>query len=167
METTKAGKSLEELLLEQNRINAAREEREAAEYVEKQAAATEEKLRKAARLRTKLERESRSDTKKQQDQRRCNHEKGQNAYKRKPIPEYNIYAHQLPNGMFFIACRNRCGMKWYQGDTKEFLMPNPVRGNKKPLPNHTGKSFEDMWDKLEKPSISRSEIVMQAPVAIA
>jgi hypothetical protein len=142
--------TLEEIML-------SREIREQAEWEEKQAAQREEKLAKAARLNARLQSEKWALDKEINTQKRCDHQKGSNAFKKSPVPEYNIYAHQLPDGTFFIKCRNRCGMRWNQGDTREFL----IRDGKK-IPNHTGQSFEDMWSKLPHDSLSRSDVVTPA-----
>jgi hypothetical protein len=140
-----------------NELMFMREQREAAEYEERQVATREASMVRAAKVSARKLRDQRVIEKESKDQIRCNHEKGGNAYKKSPLPEYNIYAHQLPTGKYFIKCRNRCGMRWNQGDTREFLLN---RDGQAKLPNHTGQSFEDMWAKLPHDAISRSDVVM-------
>jgi hypothetical protein len=144
--------SLEELML-------MRELREQAEFEERQVAEREAKLAKAARLNARLLRDQRTTEKEIKNQKVCNHEKGNRSYKKSPLPEYNIYAHQLPDGTFFIKCRNACGMRWNQGDTREWLFK---RDGEERIVNQTGQSFEDMWAKLPHDSLSRSDVVLSA-----
>jgi hypothetical protein len=146
----KATPTLEELMF-------MREQREAQEWEEKQIATRETKLQHAARVSSRLLQDKQANEKEARDQTRCSHEKGNGAYRKSPMPEYNLYAHQLPDGKYFIKCRNRCGMRWNQGDTREFLFN---RDGVPKIPNHSGQSFEDMWAKLPHEAISRSDVVM-------
>jgi hypothetical protein len=157
-------KNLEELLLEQNRIAlkaaeiaAAKEEREAREYAERQAAAEEAKLQRKAKIHNKILRDKQIDQKKFGDQQRCAHLKGIGAHDQN-MSLYNLYSHQLPNGVVFIACRNRCGFKWYPGDTRETIVRNG-----KTLPNPTRWSYEDAYSHLPKKSFSRSTVMRKPP----
>jgi hypothetical protein len=162
--------SLEELLIEQNKMNLAREKREVVAHEQRQA-----ELKAAAdlyqsKLKSKNEREGRSNDKTLRNQKYCPHQKGKDSYKKPPIPEYQLCAHQFPSGEFFIMCTAGCGMKWVQGDTRETLVPTWMRTQSKPKPNHTGFSFEDMWGKLPHDALSRSDVVMaqvgsEAPAA--
>jgi len=163
-------RSLEELLIEQNELALAREKRETLEYDQRQTKMKEDAALYQSKLKARLEREGRSDAKLLKHQRFCDHQKGHGSYKKPPIPEYNIYAHQLPSGQFFIACLAGCSMRWVQGDTRETLVATSIRAQNKPKPNHTGFSFEDMWAKLPHDALSRSDVVMaqvgsEAPAA--
>jgi hypothetical protein len=156
--------TLEELLMEQNRIAAkaaaiaaAKEEREAAEYAERQAAIEETKLQMKAKLHAKLLRDRNEAQKKLGDQARCAHLKGIGAHDQN-MNLYNLYSHQLPSGVVFIACRNRCGFKWFPGDTRETI----VRDGKT-IPNPTRWSYEDAYSHLPKKSFSRSTVMRKAP----
>ena len=164
------GKSLEELLIEQNEMALAREKREIEEHEQRRAKLKADADLYQSKLKARLEREGRSDTKILKHQRLCNHQKGHGSYKKPPIPEYNLSAHQHPSGEFCIMCLAGCSMRWVQGDTRDTLVPTWMRSQKKPLPNHTGFSFEDMWAKLPHDALSRSDVVMaqvgwEAPAA--
>jgi hypothetical protein len=156
----KEQKSLEELLIEQNELALLREKRESKEYDQRQVDLKAAADLYQSKLKARLEREGRSAAKHLKHQRICDHQAGHGAFKKPPIPEYQIYAHQLSSGAFFIRCRAGCSMTWVQGDTRETLVPSPIRNQKKPLVNHTGFSFEDMWAKLPHDSLSRSDVVM-------
>jgi hypothetical protein len=156
----KEAKSLEELLIEQNELALLREKREMKEFDQRQADLKAAAELYQAKLKARLEREGRSAAKHLKHQQFCPHQKGAGSYKKPPIPEYNLYAHQLPSGAFYIRCLAGCSMTWVQGDTRETLVPNPIRNQKKSLVNHTGMSFEDMWAKLPHDSLSRSDVVM-------
>jgi hypothetical protein len=151
MDNIKNTPKLEEIMLQ-------RELREQAEY-ERQVAEREEELKtKAHKFTQRQQRDQRSVSKELQNQKNCNHERGNRAFKKSPIPEHALYAHQLPTGQYFIKCLAGCGMRWNAGDTKETLLNREGPG--KHLPNHTGLSFEDMWRKLPHEGISRSDVVM-------
>jgi hypothetical protein len=139
-------------------IMLQREQREAEEYTQRQADRAAAETAKKAKDNKRVLNDKRSAEKVIADQKVCSHLKGETAFKR-PHKEFNIYAHQLPDGAVFIRCRNRCGMKWQQGDTREHLF----RKGKK-FPNHTGLSFDDMWRRLPEDSFSRSEMQLQTPV---
>jgi hypothetical protein len=163
-----SNEKLAELLLEQNRIAAkaaeiaaAKEEREAAEYAERKAAEQEAKLQRAAKIHEKVTRDKQIDQKKFNDQARCAHLKGIGAHDQN-MNLYNLYSHQLPNGVVFIACRNRCGFKWYPGDTRETIVRNG-----KTLPNPTRWSYEDAYSHLPKKSFSRSTVMRKAPEQVS
>jgi len=163
-------KSLEELLIEQNELALSREKRETLEYAQRQTKLQEEAQLYQSKLKARLERDGRSADKHLRHQRFCDHQKGHNSYKKPPIPEYQIYAHQLPSGAFYIRCLAGCSMTWVQGDTRETLVPSVIRNQKKPKLNHTGLSFEDMWAKLPHDALSRSDVVIaqvgsEAPAA--
>lgn len=163
-------KSLEELLIEQNELALKREKRESLEYEQRQVELRNAANLYASKLKARLEREGRSDAKVLKHQRVCDHQKGHGSYKKPPIPEYQLAAHQFPSGEFFIMCLAGCGMKWVQGDTREMLVPTWMRSQKEEKPNHTGLSFEDMWAKLPHEALSRSDVVMaqvgsEAPAA--
>lgn len=164
-------KSLEELLIEQNELALKREKRESLEYEQRQVELRNAANLYASKLKARLEREGRSDAKVLKHQHFCDHQKGHGSYKKPPIPEYQIYAHQLPSGQFFIRCLAGCAMTWVQGDTREILVPSVIRAQKEAKPNHTGFSFEDMWAKLPHDALSRSDVVMaqvgsEAPAAV-
>jgi hypothetical protein len=153
--------TLEQLLAEQNRIALAREERELAEYTERKAAEQEAKLRRAAKIHDKVTRDKQIDAKKFADQQRCAHLKGIGAHDQN-MNLFNLYSHQLPNGVVFIACRNRCGFKWYPGDTRETIVRNG-----KTLPNPTRWSYEDAYAHLPKKSFSRSTVMRKPPEQVS
>lgn len=140
---------LEELMLK-------REIREAEEFEQRQGSLKAQALHFAEKLKNKLQREQRGTDKEIKHQSRCNHHKGNGCYKKSPVPEFNLYAHQLPSGRFFIKCLAGCAMRWDQGDTREMLQ----NYHGKRVKNHTGFSFEDMWAKLPHDSVSRSEVSM-------
>ena len=162
--------SLEELLIEQNKMALAREKREIEEHEQRRAEMKAAAELYQSKLKNKLEREGRSSDKVLKHQRFCDHQKGHGSYKKPPIPEYQLHAHQFTSGEFFIMCGAGCGMKWVQGDTRETLVPTWMRAQNKPKPNHTGFSFEDMWAKLPHDALSRSDVIMaqvgsEAPAA--
>lgn len=166
----KKERNLEDLLIEQNELALAREKRETLEYDQRQAELKAKAADYQAKLKARLEREGRSAAKHLKHQRFCLHQKGHNSYKKPPIPEYSLYAHQLPSGAFYVRCLAGCSMTWVQGDTRETLVPSSIRNQKGPLVNHTGFSFEDMWAKLPHDALSRSDVVMaqvgsEAPAA--
>ena len=154
--------SLEELLTALNAIALKREQREAAEYEARQVADREAKLLRAAKLNDRLLRDQRTSDKEKKHHRNCNHLKGHGPQSgsQAPAPKFNLYAHQLPTGNFFIKCLAGCGMRWNQGDTREFLFN---RDGEAKIPNYTGKSFEDMFAVLPQDAISRSDIPMTQP----
>jgi hypothetical protein len=163
--------SLEELLIEQNKMALAREKREIVAHEQHQKELADAAALYQSKLKSRLEREGRSDAKHLANQKFCAHQKGKGSYKKPPIPEYQLCAHQFPSGEFFIMCLAGCGMRWVQGDTRETLVPTWMRGQQKPKPNHTGFSFEDMWAKLPHDALSRSDVVMasvgsEAPAAV-
>lgn len=163
-------RSLEELLIEQNELALKREKREVIEHEQRQTELANAAALYQSKLKNKIEREGRTDAKILKHQRFCDHQKGHGSYKKPPIPEFQLYAHQFPSGEFFIMCGAGCAMKWVQGDTRETLVPTWMRSQNKPKPNHTGLSFEDMWAKLPHDALSRSDVVMasvgsEAPAA--
>jgi hypothetical protein len=160
LETEKSktsNKSLEELLAEQNRLALAREEREAREYAEREAAKREEKLLQAAKIHDRVLRDKQIDAKKFNDQQRCAHLKGIGAHDQN-MNLFNLYSHQLPDGTVFVRCRNRCGFMWLPGDTRETIVRNG-----KTLPNPTRWSYEDAYSHCPKKSFSRSTVMRKAP----
>jgi hypothetical protein len=154
-ETKSATPTLEDIML-------MREQREAAEYEARQVAEREDKLLKAAKLNERLLRDQRTSDKEKKNHRSCNHLKGRGPQSgsQAPAPKFNLYAHQLPTGEFFIKCLAGCGMRWNQGDTREFLFN---RDGVAKIPNYTGKSFEEMFALLPHDAVSRSDIPLTQP----
>lgn len=92
-------------------------------------------------------------------QRNCSHKQGRTAFKQVQ-DMYNLYGHYLVDGSVFVKCRS-CHMQWNRSDTREFLI---VNGKK--VANHTGKSFLDIWEKVPKENISRSEVTINTSVPV-
>jgi hypothetical protein len=149
--------SLEEIML-------MREQREQAEYEEAQAAKREVKLQHAANISAKLLRDQRVIETENKHHKSCSHMKGRGPQSgsQAPAPKFNLYAHQLPSGEFFIKCLAGCGMRWNMDDTREWLFN---RDGVEKTPNHTGQSFQDMWNKLPHDAVSRSAVQFTQPVS--
>jgi hypothetical protein len=154
--------TLEELMQAQNALALKRELREQAELERQDAERLELAATRSVKEKKRQLTDAQSAALEIAQQKSCSHLKNRAGNIEGPHTFHNIYAHQLPTGDFFIKCRNKCGMRWNYGDTKEFLFRKDAKGIMRKIPNHTGLSFGDMWLKLPPDSISRSEIVTAA-----
>jgi hypothetical protein len=140
-------------------LQLKREEREAKEQARADAERAEIASARQAKIDNRVKKDRDALAKKFRVQVNCTHEKGKAGIPRTDGAKfYNIYAHRFPGGQICIACRNQCGMRWWQGDTREWL----IRDGKR-VKNHTGKSFADMWKLLPNDAFSSSEVAMKDP----
>lgn len=165
--------SLEELLIKQNELALRKDQREQAEWEAKQAAAAEDTRKRAFAVERHMSRDKQKVTEAYNKIKRCNHLMGKGAFRQTPAlagGKFNIHAHQLPGGEYVIGCRNRCGLRLFQGDTAAKLFRTDSQGVFHEYPNASGWSFEDAWAHLPPDSVSRSEVIFvkagdPAPVA--
>lgn len=70
-------------------------------------------------------------------QRNCKHLKGGKNRQRGNQKDFNVFSHRFANGIVMIKC-NDCKMKWYPGDTRDFLKRNGMT-----IPNWTELGWRD------------------------
>ena len=171
----KPKKSLEELLAQQNELALKRDQREQEKWEAEQLAEAEAKRQKQFAKDRHMTRDKQKIAEAFRKSQRCDHLMGRGAFRQTPAlagGKFNIHAHQLPGGQYVIGCRNRCGLKLFQGDTKTTLYRTDSQGVLHEYPNPSGWSFDDAWSRLPADAVSRSEVIFArvgdpAPVATA
>lgn len=97
-------------------------------------------LQKQAHLRKQREANAKEqDSKTLVKQARCQHLKGRGRSSKNAKSgnkDYSVYRFQFINFLEYIRCRI-CGMKWFQEDTKEYLVRQSKDGKKHKISNHT------------------------------
>lgn len=156
-----AKRTLEDLLVQQNELALKKDQREQAEYEVKVANEAEAKRQRQfakdrfmTRDKQKIEESARKIS-------RCDHLSGRGAFRQTSASaggKFNLYAHQLPGGQYFIGCRNKCGLKLFQGDTATTLFRTDGANVEHQYVNPSNMSFEDAWNRLPADSVSRSEV---------
>jgi|SRR5208337_5332269 len=115
-----------------------REQREAAEFEKKELSEADEKHRKEV-IGMQRESDDAANVKRTlRIQANCDHRKGtvvkhKGVLRAKQI-DFMVNHHVFSNGQQRVKCE-KCSMKWYPGDTKEYLL-RPVL-SKTRVPNHT------------------------------
>ena len=93
-------------------------------------------------------------------QKLCKHKKGNSVKGAKAATDFAVYLHTFIDKKQVIKCQ-LCGMKWFAGDTAEFL----IRGGK-PIPNWTKIGWDRALEMFEESSnkASASEVPLtEAP----
>jgi len=101
------------------------------EQQERLQAATQLKTREAARTAQRERNAKDQDSKRLLKQAKCKHLKGGKKGPKTQNKDYAVYQHRFIDFIEYIRCAI-CGMKWYMGDTVEYLLR---KGRK--ISNHT------------------------------
>ena len=146
------------------KLMRAREEREARIFAQQE----KERQEREANLLLRINRRKEGDAYELKmaiaRQARCDHRKGTSGSGKKfKVVDYNLSRYTFQNGATRIKCE-KCRMKWFKGDTKEFLVPAAGRNSER-IPNHTKLSYADVWRMCDEDSTNtsgRAEIVTTA-----
>ena len=106
--------------------------RETRELAKEQAQVDAEKSRSAQRAKNAKE----QDVKVIARQARCKHKKGGQSGPKNSNVDYAIGVHTFPSAETVIRCLI-CGVRWRQGDTKEYFLRVDKDGKERKISNHT------------------------------
>ena len=107
-------------------------QRETRELAKEQAQVDAEKSRSAQRAKNAKE----QDVKVIARQARCKHKKGGQSGPKNSNVDYAIGVHTFPSAETVIRCLI-CGVRWRQGDTKEYFLRVDKDGKERKISNHT------------------------------
>ena len=137
----KEEKSAQDLMLE---VMLKREAREAAEHEVRTRKEAANKSRRDYLLKMREESDKENADNLISKQANCDHRKG-TTWIHKSMPagiisakqiDFMVNRHTFGNGQQRVKCE-KCGMKWYPGDTQEFLIRRDSEGKTVKIPNHT------------------------------
>ena len=144
---------------------------EKAEAQEKKTVERQRQAVKVARHQAADQDQLRNDNRRQAncDHLQGNHKHGEAPFKEVSHLSLHTYGGPSTSDNRRIRC-NKCGFKWYPGDTETTLLVSRLRDNREPLPNPTGMSWKDAYKAVmryknqgNKPSTGFIDVIVPPP----